>query len=320
MVSKKIMYNYVICATEYDWYQYMYQEILCKDNVKYYKGIDEMLTSTEKKLYATKLPIKKRIFSKALKRISFNNENPICFIYFSRFLHTIKEGIVESGRSIFPNSKHVHFFTDAKNITEENLQLLRSCMDSIGVYDPSIADMFNLEFWPNSFPTLKVSTNDDILYDLCFVGNGFDRTEKIEKISEECIRKGLKIAIYLYNVNAKKRIDGIHYIDNMIPYKDVIEIVKKSRCVLELESKNKKNACSMRTIEAIVLNKKILTDNINIFNMPCCNENKDNISLFNDITQIDWKFLGNTNTVDYHYNGEYAAEKFLGRIEISLRA
>lgn len=312
-------YNWVFFATIFDWYSYMYQEILDNENVRYIKDVDVIFTPLERYLYHNLSSFIKRIILKrALKRITFASDSPICFVYFAHFLSEIKNGMADVAKQIFPNSQHVFFFTDAKHITAHNLLLLRPKMDCIGVYDPIIAKNFKLEFWPNSLPTIN-SVKTDEMYDLCFVGNGIDRIDKIEKIFELCSKKGLKVAIYLKTSDTNNRIEGVHYIDKLIPYTENIDIVKKSRCVLELKSKTKLCGCSLRVQEAVILNKKILTDNINVYEMPCCKNNPQWISYFNTVSDIDWDFLLNQNEkVDYQYNNEYAAKQFLSNIEMSL--
>ncbi len=305
--------NYVFFATEYDWYPYMYQEILQRDNVKYYKDITVILTTVEKILILHlrgNSTIKRLVYKRALKRISFGNKNEICFIHFSRFLPHMRNGLIEAERSVFPASRQVHFFSDAQHITDSNISFLRKNMDAIGVYDPSLAERYKIRFWPNAFPSLKPES-EEIEYDLCFVGNGLGRSSKIEKIADFCKENGLKTAIFLMNPDGPKKNKNITYLDSMIPYRETVELVQKSRCVLELQRDY--GGCSMRVLEAVILNKKILTDNINVFRMPCCEGHAQFIHYFQDVDDIDIDFF-KVDDVDYKYAGQYSADRFLKRV------
>ena len=63
------------------------------------------------------------------------------------------------------------------------------------------------------------------------------------------------------------------------------------------------------------MKKKILTNNPNIYRMPCCAEDSSGVRLYHKVDEIDWDFLKREEEVDYHYNGEYSAEKLIKRIE-----
>lgn len=130
-----------------------------------------------------------------------------------------------------------------------------------------------------------------------------------------CNDVGLTKAVYIMEPDEDaEHIEEIHYISELIPYKDYIEILNKSNCVLELERKNDYHASSLRVLEAVILNKKILTDNDNIFNMPCCSGKDKYIQNFNHVWEIDIEFLKHRGEVDFGYKGEYSAELFLKKI------
>jgi hypothetical protein len=104
-----------------------------------------------------------------------------------------------------------------------------------------------------------------------------------------------------------------------MPYSRAVEITRKSRCVLEVAMESKQKSCSMRVIEAVVLNKKILTNNANVFNMPCCKEHQQNVQCFQNFEDIDWGFLKNNKICNYEYGGEYSAGRLLDDITRSLQ-
>lgn len=318
-------YNYVIMATIFDWYQYMYQEIIGTENVKYYKDFGELLKPWERVLYKihlskrlnkiVHLPGKKIWYKKAIERIKFDNDRPVCFIWYSHFSKEIEHGMPEYIKEIMPEAKNIYYFTDQKNIKEETLNDLRRKMDLVGVFDPSAAKQYDLKFWPNVYPT--VSKEDSIVeYDLCFIGRDKGRQKHLEEIADVCKTKGIRTAFYLMDPSGEECCDNIHYIHNLIPYEKCLELVKKSNCILELKM-GKFDSCSVRVEEAVILGRKILTDNPNVSKMPCCAEGS-NISEFTNTSDIDWEFVKNQSKVDYAYQGEYSASHFLKEIEREL--
>lgn len=314
-------YNFVIFATVFDWYRYMYQDIIGEDNVKYYGDINELFTPWEKILYKVhfskkvnriiNLPYKEIWFKRALKKIEFQNTNPICFIWYSHFLTEIKRGIVEEIRKELPDSKHVYYFTDAKRVETEDLEWLKQKMDVMGVFDPVVAEKKEIEFWPNVYPHI-LETKCEEEYDLCFIGKDRGRKEKLEEIARMCEEKGIRTAFYLLTSSKERAVSSINYMDELIPYEKALEIVKKSRCLLELRM-DALNTCSVRVQEAVIFNKKILTDNYNVERMPCCNGSKY-IAYFNEVEDVDWSFVKDSVGVDYSYDGQFSAKAFLKTI------
>lgn len=307
IIGKSKKYNFVIFAAEYSWYTYMFQEIQGRSDVKYYRIISDMFTSLERKLYYHgNQKVKNWVYKRALKRISFDNDNEICFVHFSKYLPDMKGGLLEAEKAQFPNCKRVHYFTDVTWMTGDNMSFLRDRVDAVGVFDPTIAAKYKIEFWANVFPSLEAES-DDVEYDISFVGDGEERAELLEKIAEYCANNGLKAALYVAfygkNNDNRKKSKYITYITELMPYSRAVEITRKSRCVLELAMESKQKSCSMRVIEAVVLNKKILTNNANVFNMPCCKEHQQNIQCFQSFEDIDWSFLKDNKVCNYEYGG-----------------
>lgn len=314
------MFNFVFFATEYDWYPYMYMEILEQKKIIFFKAVEEIFNDSELLIYrSANREDYSFLYERALKRISFDNLQPVCFVHFSRFLSNMKNGLLIAEQHIFPECKKVHYFTDSRHITNDNVSFLLKNVDEIGVYDPNIANICKFRFWPNSFPNVTFqSINPE--YDICFVGYGLGRTRTITDIVLLCKKVGLKFAVYIMEPDSDvERIEEIHYISELIPYREYLDILSKSNCVLELERKNDFHACSLRVLEAVVLKKKILTDNAFVFNMPCCSGRKGNIQVFKSVSEIDTNFFKERDVVDYEYAGEYSSVLFLERIALCLK-
>lgn len=90
-------------------------------------------------------------------------------------------------------------------------------------------------------------------------------------------------------------------------------MVRRSRCILELKVEPD-CSCSLRVQEAVIYNKKLITNNKNVYSMPCCKDNKW-IYYYEKLEDIDWNFIRRDETVDFHYQQEYSAQNWLERIE-----
>ena len=124
-------YNFVIFATTFDWYKIMYSEVLERPDVRFYQDINEFFSPVERTLYklhmsrkvnrVISLPNKERWFKKVVNQIQFENQNPVCFIWYSHFVREIKRGMLDYIKMVLPDSKHVMYYTDAKNVKEEEI-------------------------------------------------------------------------------------------------------------------------------------------------------------------------------------------------------
>lgn len=326
MGEDNLKYNFVMLTSVHDWYNYMYSEINDMSDVKMYGDVFGFFSSIERKIYSrcvrkkrdnkvVSSPIVNFFFGLILKRINFEEERPLCFIYYTHYLQEIRNGIVRYIKKKYPNSKHVFFFTDPAHVKNEMIDFLRSPevgMDGIGVFDYGMAKKYNIEHWPNVYPNKK-EREEKIIYDLCFVGVDKGRKDTIEKIARVCKENKIKTAFYLKTDDKDKKETNIKYIDDLMPYRDVVEISQKSKCILELDIPEY-HTCTLRMQEAIVFNKKILTNNKEVCNMPYFKDS-NNVIFFDEIEEIDWNRVVSNESVDYAYAGDYSMSKILGKIQ-----
>ena len=96
-------------------------------------------------------------------------------------------------------------------------------------------------------------------------------------------------------------------------YKDTIEKMLTCNCILDIVDSGSSGGVSLRFFEAVVYNKKLLTNNKNIVKMPFYNPNY--MKIFEKYDDIDLDWLKNNENVDYGYNGEFEAIEFIKRID-----
>lgn len=316
-------FNFVVLATNINLYKYMYKEMLDLKDVKVYwdrSELLELLPIWKKQLAKIHihmhLPMKKIWYFLAVKRIRFSVNKPICFIWHNHFREEIDNGTVDYIRRIFPNSRHVYFFTDPWAIDDKTVEFLKKKMDIIAIFDKGLADKFGILYFPNVYPKPHaVESETEIEYDICFVGQDKGRIDELSAIAQLCEEHDIKTAFYIGKYQGQHK-SGIQYIQNKMAYVDVVELIKHSRCLLELKVEPD-NSCSLRVQEAIVFNKKLITNNNNVYNMPCCKDSKW-ILCYDKLEEIDWEFIKKNEKVEYNYQGEFSAERWFQRIEEEL--
>lgn len=326
-------YNYVFFLTGFRLYKYMYQEMQKMENVKIFwekEDLLDMLPLFYKKtsrIYLShklnriiNMPNKKRWYEFAMRRIEFKNNLPICFVWHYNFYKEMKAGMLQDIKSIYPNARHVFMFSDPVFIEEKVIAELRKEVDIISVFDPKAAEKYNLLFLPNIYPMIE-SKSSDSEYDLCFVGTERGRENEIIEMARACKEHSIKAKFVVHTKDyGKREIENdfnIEYIRSKIPYEEVKRLVERSKCILELKIEPF-NTCSLRVQEAVILKKKILTNNPNIYQMPCCAEGSRGVAVYNKIDEINWDFLKSKEEIDYNYDGEYSAKSLMKRIEDAL--
>lgn len=109
--------------------------------------------------------------------------------------------------------------------------------------------------------------------------------------------------------NTQQNECGLKYLNSKISYPQVVSRVKSSNCVLEVLQTNQK-AQSLRYFEAIAYNKKLLTNNPGIVELPYYDDRY--MRAFKNIEDIDVDWVRAREKIDYKYKGEFSP---LGIIE-----
>lgn len=91
----------------------------------------------------------------------------------------------------------------------------------------------------------------------------------------------------------------------------MIEVEVKSNCILEVLATGQSGA-TLRYYEAVCYNKKLLTNNKNIVNLPFYNP--EWMHVFENTEDIDWGWVKERVPVDYHYDGRFSPIHLIDRI------
>ena len=148
--------------------------------------------------------------------------------------------------------------------------------------------------------------------DICFAGAAKDRLDFLLKIYENLISNGISVSYRIVGVDKKQQRynDKIVY-NKQVPYESILETVYESNCILEVLA-YKQTGATLRYYEAVVNNKKLLTNNKNVVNLPFYNP--DYIHVFETADDIDTKWIIERSNVDYHYDGRFSMSHFVDRI------
>ena len=121
----------------------------------------------------------------------------------------------------------------------------------------------------------------------------------------------LNIKIVSDNQAEKEKLLSSGVYSDYISYEENIKNILYSKVILEVIQENQ-SGNTLRYQEAILYNRKLLTNNENIINMPFYNSKY--MRVFTDITELDINWIKNNEIITYNYNNEFSASKLVDDI------
>ena len=229
-----------------------------------------------------------------------------------------------NGALLFPHIKQILI-----NVKQSNAKVLLYLLDSLKSGSPIINRTYSLikgPYWDKVYTFDKNDAKENGFYfigfyyysklivprlvekcqDMYFIGGLKGGREKlIEDVFHRSTEKNVNVQfdVMTYGRDDINRVQGINYRNGWISYSTVVEHVSKSNCILDIRQENQVGP-SFRYFEAICYNKKLLTNNPNIVNLPLYNPRW--MKVFSTIDDIDWDWVKQVENIDYNYNGEFS--------------
>lgn len=309
------MKQYYILGNGDEWCYYSWKGILSTDNTIHfsndavpYKGA-KLLRKLVHGLYSIrlnksfKIPFKRIFYKQIAKGIGLKKNDENCLIVYDRHRLTFDVDFFKFLRQKYNNLIIIYLFSNiekksgarAYGITKN----LSTIFDIVFAFDKTDAQKFNFEYSP-----LIYTRNDEYInnkscnIDLFYIGQAKDRLPQLLSIFEQATRQGLNCDFNITGVNEKdkKFKDKIKY-NCIIPYKEVLHRIAKSKCIVEVIQGNS-TALTIKTCEAIVYNKKLISTNENLSKESFYNKN--NILITKDFLEDFSKFLSLEYVKDYN--------------------
>lgn len=185
--------------------------------------------------------------------------------------------------------------------------------DSILTFDRQDAEKYGFSFAGfHYYSKPDIAFPEKSLYDVYYVGSfKGNRTRLINDTLKHLTANGICCRFDILSNNLKKTEEaaaGINVFRKSLPYRDVLEYTTASNCILEIIQENQ-HGPSLRYFEAVVFNKKLLTNNPYVVDFPYYNP--EYIRVFKDADDIDISWLKAGITVDYRYKGDFSPLKLL---------
>lgn len=249
-------------------------------------------------LIKIKSPLVSKFYSPTWKKSIKNKENNIVIMFDNGFDENIPKYI----KKIDNNIKIILWLWNPVNKYSERY-LKCNDLDDIWSFDSSDVKKYNIkyntQFYTKNAKEVTIQINNDILY----LGNAKNRKNEIIDLRNKIER--FKIRTNFIIVENKK---------DYISYDKYLELISKSKCIFDYNEKGQ-TGLTLRPMEALFLQKKLITNNKDIKNYNFYNSNnifilgEDNIEKIKDFIDSPYKKI-DQKIIDY-----YDFEQWLKRFE-----
>jgi len=291
------MNRYIIFSDKSDLYRVTYSDVISMENVRYLDDLLDVESGFLKALYRIHInPRINDIIHLPLRNIwnRFQyNEKPIegdtyYFIFFTSKILFLNYDYFDYIKTKY-NGKIICVFQDLIGQRRIDVSLLKKKCDLLISFDYSDVEKYGFVYYPLTYSHIKKSEKIEVLYDVYFVGKAKNRLQDILDTYTALNDNGLKCDFYIIGVPQEDRKfeESIHYIDFM-PYQENVSKIQRANCILEIMQKGG-TGYTLRTCEAIMLNKKLLTNNTEIEKEAYYNPRY--IQVIRNARDIDYSFF-----------------------------
>lgn len=189
----------------------------------------------------------------------------------------------------------------------------RTCCE-LWSFSQEDCEKYNMAYNTTYFFEQQNNTEKEIDTDIFFVGIDKGRYEKLMTLKALADKVGLKTDFRIIRDN--NSVKGGNYSKRM-DYSEVLNCVNRSRAIVEILQEGQ-TGLSLRTMEAIFMGKKLITNNTKIKNEKFYN--KDVIFLIDDLSNEDisrelYEFIKSSKKIDARFKEYYNFRNWLKRFD-----
>lgn len=270
------------------------------------------------------LPFRRIWFRRCLNDKKLEISDDVCFVFYESFPMSYSRKFLSYLKKKFPNCKCCFIFLNP--VEHANMYCYKKYTTVAQYYDAALAvserdaEEYGFRYYSGTIYMPRPVSDKSIRSDVFFVGMNKGRLHKLLEIYQTLTQADLKCDFYINDVEK----DEMRFADDIkyncpISYEEVIDHVAHTKCVLEV-LQNDDDYFSLRTIEAYVYKKKLLTTNKTIVNRDFYDSRI--VSIINDPKEIDIDFVkapiiesayGNVNFWSFDHFKKFLKEVVNGR-------
>lgn len=185
-------------------------------------------------------------------------------------------------------------------------------------FDPRNAEANHFHLLESYYSMLPAEPVHEPRESVYFCGADKGRLEMIHRVYEVLSQRGIDCDFHVQIPKSRKKErkhPGIGYFLDSIPYQHVINQIGGCSCILDLTQAHQ-SGVTIRYFEAVCYNKKLLTDNPYVKELPFYDP--EYIQVFDDPESIDAEWIKKPVDVDYGYDGRFSPLRLLDAIPSML--
>lgn len=311
-------FQLVILGSDWDLYKLSYSDIV-SDRVQYISGFKphNKLLHFAYKIHLTPkinrficLPYKNmwnKLFFKGI-----NKDANVIFLVFQNWLsidstiHTIDylREKYKHGKIVLFLQDIVSSFVDIYKESVIDIMHYKHKCDAIISFDKGDAKKYGLLYHPTVFSHISVPISNVNKCDVFFIGKYKGRLDLLIDIYNKLSSYGLKCNFIVLKAPKDKQRNSneIKYIDRILSYKEVLQLVNSAKCILEILQSGAVGY-TYRLWETISYNKFLLSNNQSLVNSEFFDEKY--VSIFSSAKDIDMSFMSRIGKHCYETNPNF---------------
>ena len=319
---KSLEYSYIVVGYGYDYYKYVYRQLDYFTNTFF---VEDWPSSKMIRRVYNRLPLKRfwlaayiRFLRRVAEKMHLNKENKICFVLLAGGVNNVflRHGLCAKIRDTFVNSKVVFFINDLVSRTNQPVLLMKEQADLVYSFDPNDCERYGLIYHVIPYSDFNFHVVNQPEYDVVFVGAAKDRLKDLLKIHSYLSGKGVKCGFIIIEVKDEDQVqaEGITYSER-ITYEENLRLLQNGNCILDVIQGGSKGN-TIRVGEAIIMGKKLLSNNTNIPNNGVYDEQY--MRCFDKAEDIDVAFVLDRTPVSYEIKEHMYPTDLFANIEKTL--
>ena len=219
-----------------------------------------------------------------------------------------------------PNSRKIYYIWNT-NVNCEKVEYARRNGWEIWSFDKNECERKKY-LYINQFYPMKDIVSEQKKWDVFFCGYDKGRAESIKKLIKVFKQDELSFKIIIREWGIKQYIKAIKSLNRSlvtifeIDYKKVIQYIEKSRCILDIV-KEGQTGYTMRVMEALFYEKKLITNNIRILDADFYKESNFFILGYDDLNALKkWMQIPFDKVGIEKFKKEYSVENWYKNLNV----
>lgn len=310
--------RYIILSAGQEWNTYSWSAPAKKDNIRFIENLFPKLLRKFwwRKAFRSKL-LKNAFWLPFIRsRLRIKSSNTVLIVYDWHPI-TKDSDIIRKLRNYYPDLHIVYVYTNISRISGSKtfniIQDLTNIYDKVFAFDKLDSKKYGFEYSRLVYDVDFHSDDMNFEYDIFYVGQAKDRLAQLLSIFKKAKLEGLKCKFYITGVKNENKYNHPDIIYNVnISYGEVLKFISKSKAIVDA-IQGESTGMTIKTSEAIMLGKKLITTNRNIMDEPYYKS--QNIMIYNsdkneNIKEFIRKPLIPYSDEDrYHFSAQHLLDK-----------